>query len=61
MFDARGIPTAICPQCSGKYFKITVQFDPTDYEIGLYFLDGECAGCGTLITVPTPLDLGKLQ
>jgi hypothetical protein len=33
-----------------------VQFDPVDYEIGLYFLDAECNDCGTLVTVPTPID-----
>ena len=54
--DARGIPTTVCPQCGSKYMKAIVQFDPTDYEIGLYFLDGECNSCGTLLTLPTPID-----
>lgn len=57
MLDARGIPTCQCPNCNGVLFKITVQFDPIDYEIGLYLLDGECVRCGTLITVPTPIDV----
>lgn len=55
--DARGIPTTCCPNCSSDLFKIIVKLDPSDYEIGLYFLDGECAKCGTLITVATPLDI----
>jgi hypothetical protein len=59
MLDARGIPTCQCPACDGVLFKIVVQFDPTDYEIGLYMLDGECVKCGTLITVPTPLDMPR--
>jgi hypothetical protein len=59
MIDARGIPTAVCPNCYAKQFKIVVEFDPVDYEIGLYFLDGECSSCGTLVTVPTPLDILK--
>lgn len=56
MINARGVPTAQCPNCNGKLFKIIAQFDPVDYEIGLYLLDGECAKCGTLVTIPTPLD-----
>lgn len=56
MFDARGIPTTTCPSCNGVLFKIVAQFDPVDYEIGLYMLDAECAKCGTLITAPTPID-----
>ena len=59
MLVARGIPTCQCPTCDGVLFKIVVQFDPTDYEIGLYMLDGECVKCGTLITVPTPLDMPR--
>lgn len=54
--DARGLPTPQCPSCYGVLFKVIVQFDPTDYEIGLYLLDAECAKCGTLVTVPTPID-----
>jgi len=56
MIDARGIPTAECPECSNVLFKIIAQFDPVDYEIGLYYTDGECTNCGTLITLPTPMD-----
>lgn len=54
--DARGIPTSQCPNCGCVFFKAIVQFDPSDYEIGLYFLDAECKDCGTLVTLPTPID-----
>jgi hypothetical protein len=27
-----------------------------DYDIALWFTDGECDDCGTLLTVPTPVD-----
>ena len=54
--DFRGIPTTACPICGCKIFNIKAEFDPTDYEIGLYYLDGNCSQCGTLLTVPTPLD-----
>lgn len=56
MTDYRGIPTAICPSCNGDIFNIKAKFDPVDYEIGLYFLDGSCVKCGALITAPTPMD-----
>jgi hypothetical protein len=56
MIDARGIPTCSCPNCGCVFFNAVVQFDPIDYEIGLYFLDGSCRDCGALITLPTPID-----
>lgn len=59
--DARGIPTCICPNCNHDILKVLVKFDPIDYEIGLYMLDGECAKCGTLITIPTPIDHPNFQ
>jgi hypothetical protein len=27
-----------------------------DYDISLWFTDGVCDDCGTLLTVPTPVD-----
>lgn len=54
--DARGIPAISCPLCGSDLLKVVVKFDPEDYEIGLYFLDGECAKCGTLLTIATPID-----
>ena len=53
--DARGIPTNECPNCANRLFTVQVSFDD-DYNIGQYFLDAECAMCGTLLTAPTPLD-----
>lgn len=38
------------------FFKIVAQFDPFDYDIGMYFTDAECAKCGALVTAPTPID-----
>jgi len=57
MIDARGIPTSSCPNCGSVFLNAVVQFDPSDYEIGLYFLDGSCRDCGTLLTLPTPSDI----
>ncbi len=56
MLDARGIPTAECPDCGTNIFNLKVIFDE-DYEIAMYMLDAECAECGTLVTAPTPKDL----
>lgn len=56
MINARGIPTPICPECGCDLLRVNVKIDPSDYEIGLYLLDGECARCGALVTVATPLD-----
>jgi hypothetical protein len=28
-----------------------------NYEIASYFIDMECASCGTIATAPTPLDM----
>jgi len=54
--DLRGIPSSCCPLCGSTVIKVKVIFDPIDYEVGMYFLDGECSECGALMTVPTPLD-----
>ena len=51
--DLRGTPTHVCP-CGCNIFNVKVIFD--DYEIGTYFLDMECANCGSLATAPTPMD-----
>ena len=54
--DARGIPTAECPNCASRLMKIVAAFDD-DYEVAYYFLDAECWNCGTRLTAPTPIDL----
>ena len=53
--DARGIPTNECPSCANRLFTVQVSFDD-DYNVGQYFLDAECAMCGTLVTAPTAID-----
>ena len=51
--DLRGTPTHVCA-CGRNIFNVKVIFE--DYEIGTYFLDMECASCGSLATAPTPVD-----
>lgn len=51
--DLRGAPTHVCV-CGCNIFNVKVIFD--DYEIATYFLDMECAQCGSLATAPTPVD-----
>ena len=58
MGDIRGIPTPVCPYCEGTVINITASFNPENYEIEMYLLDNaSCAGCGALLTAPTPVDL----
>jgi rRNA maturation protein Nop10 len=54
--DLTGIPSTCCINCGSKVILVKVVFDPEDYEIGMYFLDGKCNECGSLMTVPTPID-----
>ena len=54
--DVRGVPTHICP-CVCEVWNLKVLFD--NCEIATYFLDMECANCGTLATAPTPLDIER--
>jgi hypothetical protein len=51
--DLRGTPTHACI-CGSAVWNIKAVFD--NYEIATYFLDMECAECGSLATAPTPLD-----
>ena len=51
--DVRGVPTHICP-CGSDVWNLKVIF--YNFEIASYFLDMECANCGTLATAPTPID-----
>ena len=51
--DLRGTPTHACP-CGSEQFFVRVVFH--DYEIAQYFLDMQCANCGSLATAPTPVD-----
>lgn len=52
--DLRGTPIDVCV-CGSLIFKVTCMFE--DKEISLYFTDAECALCGALVTVPTPIDV----
>lgn len=52
-FDLRGTPIHECV-CGSKQFYIKASF--SDYEIAQYFLDMQCANCGSLATAPTPVD-----
>ncbi len=53
--DLRGTPTHVCV-CGCNVFNVKVIFD--DFQIAQYFLDMECASCGSLATAPTPVDNG---
>ena len=49
----RGIPTHVCP-CGSRLFRVGCMFE--ENEISLWFTNAECAECGALVTVPTPVD-----
>lgn len=51
--DLRGTPTHLCV-CGSQIWNVKVVFD--NFEIGTYFLDMECASCGSIATAPTPVD-----
>lgn len=56
-FDARGIPTAVCPACGDGWFMVPVSFDEETYEVDAWALEGTCIGCGTEVTVCCPVDI----
>lgn len=51
--DLRGKPTHTCI-CGSDLWNLKVMFE--NNEIALYFLDMECALCGSKATAPTPVD-----
>lgn len=51
--DFRGTPSHVCV-CGSEIWNVKVVF--ADHEISTYFLDMECAHCGSLATAPTPVD-----
>lgn len=55
--DLRGMPTFMCP-CGSDLFTIVAKFDPDTRLPGFYLLDGMCVACGSLATMPTPIDEG---
>ena len=56
--DMRGTPTHVCP-CGCNIWNVKVSFD--NFEIAQYFLDMECASCGSLATAPTPNDRKEME
>jgi hypothetical protein len=51
--DLRGTPTHVCV-CGCNVWHLKVMFEES--QISQYFLDMECASCGSLATAPTPVD-----
>lgn len=51
--DLRGTPTHECV-CGCNIWNLKVSFN--NNEIAQYFLDMECANCGSYATAPTPSD-----
>jgi hypothetical protein len=49
--DLRGEPTHVCI-CGSFVWNVKCSFE--DYEMSFYYLDMECANCGSLATAPTP-------
>jgi hypothetical protein len=52
--DLRGNPIGDICLCGSELFIAIVAFE--EGEICFYFLDGECADCGSLVTLSTPID-----
>lgn len=53
--DIRGLPTTVCP-CGSMVWNVKTIWDNETGEVDMYFLDMECAMCGSLATAPTPED-----
>lgn len=53
--DYRGQPTFMCA-CGCEWFIMCTIFDADTRLPGFYLLDGLCAACGALVTLPTPAD-----
>lgn len=51
--DVRGAPIEVCP-CGSELWNVKCVFGQG--KIMFYFLDMECAACGTLATAPTEID-----
>jgi hypothetical protein len=51
--DIRGTSTTVCP-CGCNIWHTKVKFDEETGAIAMYFMDIECASCGTVATAPTP-------
>lgn len=56
--DLRGRPTHACI-CGSHVWHVQASFE--DYEIATYYLEMQCANCGSLATAPTPLDRETME
>ena len=52
--DLRDTPIGDICVCGCEVFVMLGGF--LDGEVSFYFLDGECASCGSMVTLPTPKD-----
>lgn len=52
--DLRGVPANACPACGSRVLTVQAIFD--NYDIAAWFVDAQCAECGTLLTAPCPPD-----
>lgn len=52
--DLRGNPIGDICVCGSDIFVMLGGF--VDSEVAFYFTDGECASCGSMVTLPTPVD-----
>jgi hypothetical protein len=52
--DYRGMPSLVCP-CGCNTFIACVSFSE-ERIVGAYLCDGVCASCGSLVSLPTPID-----
>ena len=50
--DLRDTPIGDICVCGCEVFVMLGGF--MDGEVSFYFLDGECASCGSMVTLPTP-------
>ena len=53
--DYRGLPTFACA-CGCTWVYMIARFDEDTRLPGMYLTDGLCAHCGSLLTIPTPVD-----
>jgi hypothetical protein len=51
--DLRGTDIGLACVCGCEIFIALIAFDENK-EISFYFLDGECASCGSMVTLPYP-------
>lgn len=57
--DLRGQPIGDVCVCGCEVFVMLGGF--VDGEIAFYFLDAECASCGSMVTLPTPKKEGDID